>query len=106
MAKTNAQAELENRGIERLVETKRIIDTFNKENKKSVVVLRLINEDTLSAAFQIHFRFKDKFVDTSIYDRGNAVIYPSEEVYKEIKRIAGKQEVNWNNTASIGWLSF
>jgi len=81
-----------------------LVLAFNTENKDSVVYLKLTDSD--SDSFQIHFRLNDPFVEHEIYDRGNAIIYPSKAVYAEIQRLAGTKRISWNNTASIGWLSY
>jgi hypothetical protein len=81
-----------------------IVKEFNELHPMSAVYLKLVDEST-SAAFAVHFRFNDPWVDSSIYDRGNAIIYPSEAVFEQIQKLAGDIEVNWNNTRSIGWLN-
>jgi hypothetical protein len=82
-----------------------VVKEFNELHPESAVYLKLVDEST-SAAFQVLFRFNDPWVDSSIYDRGNAVTYPSDAVFEAIKKIAYPVEVKWNNTRSIGWLSF
>ncbi len=95
-----SEQQLENR----IAVTADLVLKFNTKFKDSVVYLKLI-EDSAAGAFQIHFGFKDPLVQSEIYDRGNAIIYPSDLVYKEIQKLAGKTKVSWNNTGSIGWLS-
>ncbi len=84
-----------------------LVGSFNTQYSKSIVYLRLT--DSTSNSFQIHFRFTDEFVESSIYDRGNAVIYPSEAVYTAIQELAWTIEphskIIWNNTQTIGWFS-
>ena len=86
--------------------TKQLVAEFNAKYPTSVVYLKLHDESESRSlpAFQIHFRFQDRFVEHSIYDRGNAIIYPSEALYEEIQKLAGDQKVTWNNTQSIGWI--
>ena len=89
---------------EKQTEAKRLVDTFNRKNKKSVVYLKLTDGDF--GSFQIHFRFNDKFVNSEYYDDGSAFIYGTEALYEEIQKLAGNRKVQWNNTASIGWLPY
>lgn len=88
----------------------KLVKQFNDKFKGSIVYLKLTDEDSensLHSAFQLHFNLNhDKLVESDIYNRGNAIIYPSEVVYKEIEKLAGKAKVSWNNTATIGWLSY
>jgi hypothetical protein len=88
---------------ERNAETAALVNAFNTKFPDSVVYLKLT--EGIAESFQIHFRLDDQFVDSKIYDRGNAIIYPSEAVYREIERLAPRK-VSWNNTASIGWLNY
>lgn len=95
---------LDLRLIERVDEAKALVLAFNKKHKKSVVYLKLTDND--SGSFQLHLRFNDKFVDSKPYDDGNAYAYFSEAVYEEIQKLAGDKKISWNNTASIGWLPY
>jgi len=102
------QSEELKKTIERKVNTAKLVQKFNKEYAHSLVYLHLT--DSESTSFQIHFRMNDEFVDSAIYDRGNAVIYPSKAIYQAIQDIAytvvPQSKINWNNTGSIGWFNF
>lgn len=88
----------------RILESKKLVNAFNKKHKKSVVYLKLIAND--SGSFQIHFRFNDKFIDSRVYDEGTAYTYVTDALYEEIQALAGNKIINWNNSGSIGWLAY
>jgi len=94
--------------LQRKIDTAKIAQKFNKEYSHSLVYLQISGED--QTAFQIKFRVHDEFVDSGIYDRGNAVIYPSKALYEAIQDISytvvPNAKLNWNNTGTIGWLPY
>lgn len=85
-----------------------LVEKFNAAYPNSTVYLRLTDSD--SDSFQVHFRFADQFVDSSIYDRGNAIIYASKELYETVQAIAytivPNKKMEWNNTRSIGYFGY
>lgn len=89
---------------ERIAEAAELVLTFNTKNKKSIVYLKLT--DSASGSFQAHLRINDKFVNPKYYDEGSAFVYLTDSFYEEIQKLAGDREVQWNNTGSIGWLTF
>src|ERR1035437_3145597 len=102
------RAEAFNQKVARKLSTTTLVEKFNATYPDSTVYLTLNGDD--SDSFQVHFRFRDQFVDSSIYDRGNAIIYASKELYETVQEIAytivPMKKINWNNTRSIGWFAY
>jgi hypothetical protein len=88
----------------RILDGKRLVNAFNRKHKKSVVYLKLTDSD--SGSFHIHFRFNDKFIDSRAYDEGTAYTYVTDALYEEIQALAGDKKLSWNNTGSVGWISY
>lgn len=97
------------KATEQYLETRRVdaaalVNAFNTKHRTSIVYLKLTGSD--SRSFQLHLSIHDRFVNHRYYDEGTAVTYFSDAVYEEIQKLAGNKKVNWNNTASTGWLAY
>jgi hypothetical protein len=95
--------------LDRQANTAMIVYRFNNLYNHSLVYLHITGEDR--TAFQVHCRIHDEFIDSGIYDRGNAVIYPNNALREAIQEIAwsvvpSTQKIHWNNTQSVGWLPY
>jgi hypothetical protein len=101
---------IEQRYEKRAKLTEELARQFNNEAIKAGSIVRLdINERITGGSFQIKYELNnDPFIDVELHEKGNAIVYPSDYARDRIVAIAKElgHEVSWNNTATIGWLSF
>jgi len=101
---------IEQRYKERAELTVELARRFNNEAIKANSIVRLaVNDRVSGGSFQLHYDIKDDvFADGELHAEGSAVVYPSDYARERIVSIAKElgHEVSWNNTATIGWLSF
>ena len=100
---------LEQKYADRKEKTIELARRFNNIAIKENSIVRLtVDDGATGGSFQIVYQIEDRFIETEFYDKGSAIIYPSDAVRNLILELAGElgKEVSWNNTATIGRFNF